>query len=672
MNTQNIPSLQSDSNQEILKDNLSKGATQKSQVKSAQNKDNNGSPNDILSAFNHKSSISKLNQDLINSSFNQTTNTLGQQLADILFYCRKRLDENSVDYLTKVIPLDYEKEEMELIEVPELAQYIKQIINYLTKCKLEMEAKMQQLIKPDEEYMNEYEGMLQKMEAECRNHIRIEQQLKIYAETAQERLEFVERDLEVLEKQNEELKLQLNKMTQTNEELIGLNRQRDDKIDQLKKKIKELEEQVDKQQQQLLHQSSSSLNKLAKIPLHNNRGSIRDSVDHNQQINSNHYGEQSSLSGAMPSSGGNSHKNLIQNNQNQSAHPSSSENSSQKQQVNPQQLGTNQQSLQNKRSKRSVSTLNSGVNNDEGSNTQREVMKQLENNANRLKTEPYHNINHSTGQNSNALKSTSSSHQYNMNGSQNTQPSNTYSQDALAYLLGNSNYKPSSSSSQNNRSSTNIKEDNKRIMEKYLFDKGDKAVLKKIYGDSAKSKSFIDLNKSQKNQNSSRGNSTHASKGSQPSSSQNQQQNLIKQIQQQQIIKQVQSQQVLNRIQQKINQTIQNNGSSKNSNANNSSNNLSNLYHNNSSNNNTLSQSQTQRALSRSKSRSKVKESSNDNSKIQKEYNIYTLNPQNVYKVQQAKNSPLKQSKQDSHRSQSLDAYSKMNNSKQQASYNLK
>ena len=45
------------------------------------------------------------------------------------------------------------------------------------------------------------------MEAECRNHIRIEQQLKIYAETAQERLEFVERDLLELEKQNEDLKL---------------------------------------------------------------------------------------------------------------------------------------------------------------------------------------------------------------------------------------------------------------------------------------------------------------------------------------------------------------------------------------------------------------------------------------------------------------------------------
>lgn len=32
--------------------------------------------------------------------------------------------------------------------------------------------------------MNEYEGMLQNLEAECRQHIRIEQQLKICAETA--------------------------------------------------------------------------------------------------------------------------------------------------------------------------------------------------------------------------------------------------------------------------------------------------------------------------------------------------------------------------------------------------------------------------------------------------------------------------------------------------------
>lgn len=52
--------------------------------------------------------------------------------------------------------------------------------------------------------MNEYEGMLQKLEAECRQHIGIEQLLKNCAETTQEKLDVAEKDIKMLNGKIEE------------------------------------------------------------------------------------------------------------------------------------------------------------------------------------------------------------------------------------------------------------------------------------------------------------------------------------------------------------------------------------------------------------------------------------------------------------------------------------
>ena len=42
--------------------------------------------------------------------------------------------------------------------------------------------------------MSDYEGQLRKLEAEVRNHIRIEMQLKLYFENAQQKFEEVEKE----------------------------------------------------------------------------------------------------------------------------------------------------------------------------------------------------------------------------------------------------------------------------------------------------------------------------------------------------------------------------------------------------------------------------------------------------------------------------------------------
>ena len=45
--------------------------------------------------------------------------------------------------------------------------------------------------------MSDYEGQLRKLEAEVRNHIRIEMQLKLYFENAQQKFEEVEKEKDV-------------------------------------------------------------------------------------------------------------------------------------------------------------------------------------------------------------------------------------------------------------------------------------------------------------------------------------------------------------------------------------------------------------------------------------------------------------------------------------------
>lgn len=80
-------------------------------------------------------------------------------------------------------------------ELSHVIRILGDLVGYLGKSKLGLEKK---LGKKDEQEMAEYEGELQKLEAGIREHIRIEQSLKVYCEDQSSRIEILERDLKNL------------------------------------------------------------------------------------------------------------------------------------------------------------------------------------------------------------------------------------------------------------------------------------------------------------------------------------------------------------------------------------------------------------------------------------------------------------------------------------------
>ena len=104
----------------------------------------------------------------------------------------------------------------------------------------------------------EYEKIIQKLEAEVRNHISVQQQMKLYIESYQskvEELEPLEGKTEKLNTKIEKLNKNLEKLTRNNNELnkdkSALKRKLDEKqkdfnkkIDSLNHKIKELQSKI--------------------------------------------------------------------------------------------------------------------------------------------------------------------------------------------------------------------------------------------------------------------------------------------------------------------------------------------------------------------------------------------------------------------------------------------
>lgn len=69
---------------------------------------------------------------------------------------------------------------------------------------------------------NDYEQMIQKLEGDVRNHIRIEQQLKLHIESIQNKLEELERTKEVPNKKQQEQIDMLKREKRRMDELITI------------------------------------------------------------------------------------------------------------------------------------------------------------------------------------------------------------------------------------------------------------------------------------------------------------------------------------------------------------------------------------------------------------------------------------------------------------------
>jgi hypothetical protein len=87
-----------------------------------------------------------------------------------------------------------------------ILEYIKNSIDILINLKVEERLESEKNINDNnfiansnlthEEYQNEYEVLLRKLESDIRTHIKIEHQLKLYSEGLQQRIEDLEKELE--------------------------------------------------------------------------------------------------------------------------------------------------------------------------------------------------------------------------------------------------------------------------------------------------------------------------------------------------------------------------------------------------------------------------------------------------------------------------------------------
>ncbi|CAD8096396.1 unnamed protein product [Paramecium sonneborni] len=96
----------------------------------------------------------------------------------------KKLDYTSKEYLQMVIPINESREVLQNTDQIIILNYLKQIAIYLIKSKLELEDKLCSF--GDNK---QFEIELQKMEADIRQHIRVQQQQQILLEQAQQKLE---------------------------------------------------------------------------------------------------------------------------------------------------------------------------------------------------------------------------------------------------------------------------------------------------------------------------------------------------------------------------------------------------------------------------------------------------------------------------------------------------
>ncbi|CAD8052844.1 unnamed protein product [Paramecium sonneborni] len=140
--------------------------------------------------------------------YSQHSNTILDMFLDII----QKLDKSSKDYLSKVIPIDDDKQTLSQVDNIIIINYFKQIVIYLIKTKVELEEKTQL-----QESQSQYESLIQKLEADIRQHIRIEQQLRIYTETLQQKIDdfIIER-----EQQNQIIKEYEQQIKQKNKDIV--------------------------------------------------------------------------------------------------------------------------------------------------------------------------------------------------------------------------------------------------------------------------------------------------------------------------------------------------------------------------------------------------------------------------------------------------------------------
>ncbi|KAL4448697.1 hypothetical protein ABPG74_012786 [Tetrahymena malaccensis] len=176
-----------------------------------------------------------------------TKQQLKTQLCQLFLQIRTKLDEGSQLQLRRIVAINEDDITIMNEDFSTILHYINQIASYLITQKHELE---QIIEKKNSDECSDYESCLQKLEAEVRQHIRIEQQLKLYAETTQEKLEQVTKEKEDLDLKFKNVNLdQIKQIEKTNSSLVEQLNRKEEEYKQLQQQYNQKTDQINEQEQ---------------------------------------------------------------------------------------------------------------------------------------------------------------------------------------------------------------------------------------------------------------------------------------------------------------------------------------------------------------------------------------------------------------------------------------
>eukprot|EP01017_Pseudomicrothorax_dubius_P041591 TRINITY_DN6667_c0_g1_i12.p1 TRINITY_DN6667_c0_g1~~TRINITY_DN6667_c0_g1_i12.p1 ORF type:complete len:471 (-),score=84.50 TRINITY_DN6667_c0_g1_i12:87-1499(-) len=191
----------------------------------------------------------------IESNFSRLASTL----VDVFASLRNVLGKDTMTDLRKLnIPIDESpREKLSKMDPVALALSMKETIVFLARRKEMAEAELKS--KTDRE-CSEYESHLQKLEAEVRQHIRVEQQLKLFAETTQSKLD------EALKK-SEDTRKERDEFCKKNEELVEQLRMKVSEVDAQKREVENLRARIGASERAASQQQAEKISMNAPLQL---------------------------------------------------------------------------------------------------------------------------------------------------------------------------------------------------------------------------------------------------------------------------------------------------------------------------------------------------------------------------------------------------------------------
>jgi len=171
---------------------------------------------------------------------------LSQTIKVVYLSVKRRLmkeDPQCVPHLKDTVSLEEDDETVVKKDSVQLAQYLKKIYEKTVELKNEEKKK---LVENNDKSMSQYEPHLQKLEAEVRKHIQIEQQMKILIENQQDRI----RELEKTGPKTNDF---------AEQEIQALKQEYNQRLDESDKQIKDLEGQNTTLREQLRNSQSEIL-----------------------------------------------------------------------------------------------------------------------------------------------------------------------------------------------------------------------------------------------------------------------------------------------------------------------------------------------------------------------------------------------------------------------------